>query len=57
MNKIIVGLLLFSFSLSFGVEKYNCIYKANSKTDVSKRYPFNVSGKIIWGKLEIRRKW
>lgn len=48
MQKILCLILIFSCSLVVGKEKYDCMYKKNSKVDVSKKYPFNLATKIIW---------
>ena len=48
MNKILCLFLIFSCSFVVGKDKYDCIYKKNSKVDVTKKYPFNIATKIIW---------
>ena len=48
MQNILFLLVVFCFSLSFGGEKYDCIYKKNSKTDWTQKYPFANAEKIIW---------
>jgi len=48
MYKILFFLCFFNTILLFGNEKYDCVYRKNSKTDILKKYPFHISDKIIW---------
>jgi hypothetical protein len=48
MKNILSVVFIIAFLISFGSEKYDCIYKKNSTVDWTKKYPFVNAEKIIW---------
>jgi hypothetical protein len=48
MQKILLLLFVCCCLLSFGGEKYDCIYNKNSKIVWTQKYPFINAEKIIW---------